>query len=87
MSKPTAKELYDSWNALVKHKNHMGEKLLELIAHPDCTPAHLAEAMPRYQATVEMLRKHKPTMLDALRTKYSLYEGGHFADYIARTKL
>lgn len=61
------KDLYTSWRALVKLKDAMGAKILELIAHPDCKPEHLTEVMPRYKAVVEMLRKHKPTMVEALK--------------------
>lgn len=60
------KDLYNSWRELVKLKESMGAKLLELIAHPDCKPEHLVDALPKYQATVAMLRKHKPTMVKAL---------------------
>lgn len=61
------KDLYTSWRALVKIKDDMGAKILALIAHPDCKPEHLTEVMPRYKAVVEMLRKHKPTMVEALK--------------------
>lgn len=61
------KDLYASWRELVKLKESMGAKILELIAHPDCKPEHLTEALPPYKATVEMLRKHRPTMVEALK--------------------
>lgn len=61
------KDLYASWRELVKLKERMGAKILELIAHPDCKPEHLTEALPPYKATVEMLRKHRPTMIEALK--------------------
>lgn len=60
------KDLYTSWRELVKLKESMGAKILELIAHPDCKPEHLADALPPYKATVEMLRKHKPTVVKAM---------------------
>lgn len=59
-------ELYKSWDALVKHKEKMGRTILELIAHPDSTPEHLAEALPRYKDIVGKLREHKPVILKAL---------------------
>ena len=59
-------ELYKSWDALVKHKEKMGRTILELIAHPDSTPEHLAEALPRYKDIVGKLRDHKPVILKEL---------------------
>ena len=59
-------ELYKSWDALVKHKEKMGRTILELIAHPDSTPEHLAEALPKYKQIVAQLREHKPVILKAL---------------------
>ena len=58
--------LYKSWDALVKHKEKMGRTILELIAHPDSTPEHLAEALPRYKDIVGKLRDHKPVILKGL---------------------
>ena len=73
MTPQKRRELYLSWLALVKLKVSMGEKVLELIAHPESKPEHVAEVMPRYKAVVEMLRKHKPAMLNALRHDPALY--------------
>lgn len=60
------KDLYNSWRALVKLKEDMGSKVLELIAHPDSTPEHIAQVMPQYKRVVAMLRDHKPAMVKAM---------------------
>lgn len=60
------RSLYGSWHELVQLKKDMGAKILELIAHPDCKPEHLTEAMPRYREVVGMLRSHKPAIIKAL---------------------
>lgn len=75
------KDLYTSWRELVKLKESMGAKILELIAHPDCKPEHLTDALPTYKAVVEMLRKHKPTMVEALK-RYPV-----LSDSVANTRL
>ena len=59
-------ELFKSWQALVEHKDKMGRTILELIAHPDSTPDHLTEALPRYKQIVGQLKEHKPVILNAL---------------------
>jgi len=74
-------ELYKSWDALVKHKEKMGRTILELIAHPDSTPEHLAEALPRYKDIVGKLREHKPVILKALN------EGGSWRVHNAYAKV
>lgn len=79
-------ELYKSWDALVKHKEKMGNTLLELIAHPDSTPEHLAEALPRYKDIVGKLRDHKPVMLQALN-KGSSWRLSNAYDTVKNTKL
>lgn len=79
-------ELYKSWDALVKHKERMGAKILELIAHPDSTPEHLAEALPRYKDIVGKLRDHKPVILQALN-KGASWRLSSAYDTVKNTKL
>lgn len=79
-------ELYKSWDALVKHKEKMGNTILELIAHPDSTPEHLAEALPRYKDLVGKLRDHKPVMLQALN-KGTSWRLSSAYDTVKNTKL
>lgn len=79
-------ELYKSWDALVKHKEKMGNTILELIAHPDSTPEHLAEALPRYKDIVGKLRDHKPVMLQALN-KGTSWRLSSAYDTVKNTKL
>ena len=59
-------ELYKNWCELVALKQNMGGKILELCAHPEATPEHLAQVMPCYSRTVEMLKKHKPVVIKAM---------------------
>jgi hypothetical protein len=67
-NKDKATELYRSWLALVKLKEDMGRKVLEIAAHPDAPPncKYLADAAPRYKDVVQRLRKHKPVVVAAL---------------------
>ena len=71
-NKEKAPELYRSWLALVKLKEDMGRKVLEIAAHPDAPPncKYLAEAVPRYKDVVQRLRKHKPVVVEALNKLY-----------------
>lgn len=60
-------QLYKSWRELVLLKTKMGETVLQVCEHPDATPEDLVNAAVKYAAVVKMLRKHKPTMLEALK--------------------
>lgn len=60
-------ELYKSWAALVKHKENMGSKILELIAHPEVSTQDIERWVPAYRNIVAMLREHRPTVLKALQ--------------------
>lgn len=60
-------QLYKSWRELVLLKTKMGEAVLEICGHPEATHEDVAKAVAKYCAVVQMLRKHKPTMLDALK--------------------
>lgn len=79
-------ELYKSWDALVKHKEKMGNTILQLIAHPDSTPEHLAETLPRYKELVGKLREHKPTILNALN-KGTTWQVSNAYDRVKNTQL
>lgn len=76
--KDISRKLYDSWRDLVALKESMGEKVLELLAHPDCTPEQAQElysqVLPAYRSTVQKLRKHKPTVLNALKNYPVLFD-------------
>lgn len=58
--------LYKSWDALVKHKEKMGQTILELVAHPEATPQDIERVVPQYRDIVGKLRAHKPVILKAL---------------------
>ena len=58
--------LYTSWQDLVKLKEDMGRKVLEIIAHPDAKAEDIGRGVAAYSSVVQSLRKHKPTILDAL---------------------
>lgn len=89
MKQPTDQQLidlYQSWDEMVKLKERMGRSLLELIAHPDATDEQIVTTALRYRTVVMDLRKHKPTVLEAMNKGYS-YKLRSLADNIMKTRL
>lgn len=66
-------QLYKSWRELVTLKEKMGNTVLQVCEHPDATPEDLVNAAFKYATVVKMLRKHKPTMLEALKNHTLLH--------------
>lgn len=81
-NKQKATDLYKSWMELVKLKESMGSKVLEIAAHPDATADDLATVAPRYRDVVQKLRKHKPVVIEALNKLHPVLAG-----YVADKKL
>lgn len=61
-----AEEIYRKWKELLDTKLAMGDKVLELLSHPDVEQDDAAEAALRYQHVVKQLRTAQPKVVAAL---------------------
>ena len=86
MSEAKIVALYQSWDALVKKKETMGALILEMIAHPEATTQDIERWIPQYRAVVQMLREHRPHVIDALGKGYS-WRTQNFKDAVMKVKL
>ena len=57
-----------TWWEMVKTKDKMGERVLEVISHPDSTPEQIALVADRYRAVCASLRAERKKVLEVLYT-------------------
>ena len=64
--RPKAKELYESYMALVSLHRKTGQTVLEMISHPDCTVAQMQECQRVFSHVTKYLRDNKQRVMLAI---------------------
>ena len=66
MTRPGAKQLYESWRNLHTKHQAMGRTVLQMLAHPAVTPEQVQEVATRYRARTHSLREVQARTVSAL---------------------
>jgi hypothetical protein len=67
MTRPGAKQLYESWRNLHTKHQAMGRTVLQMLAHPDVTPEQVQDVATHYRETTRSLREVQERTVSALR--------------------
>ena len=65
----SGRQLYDTWMQMVRNRENLGLTVLEMLAHPQATPAQIQDAADKYKRITTSLREVQPKVVKALYAK------------------